>query len=427
MKTFGNIIWHFPFFGFISAFFVYVFGLLLTLTIIAAPIGLGLMELGKLLFAPFGNVMIDSRELNIPQNKAWKAYSTVIMILYLPFGIALAFLAIIQTGLLFISIIGIPVGLVVAKALSTYFNPVGKKCVSSAVAAEIEQRKAQQYLDSKNKISAKDADAATISTNTLAQTIFCPDCGKQNSMQAKFCGGCGEQLLLTETKAIANTQAKAADIATGVITRADITSEKKIGMRNIAWIFAGILTLAIAWQYSLKDRNTTAEEIAPIFHDDEPAAVVHTESITPPAYQAPDISQEPVTKVEPAPAEAAPQKEITNTPSRPIQKPSTVKRASNKINQAESKKTETIKSESNNKQHATVTSQSSSVQSQSAQHNDQQIAEQSTPSTPAEQSKQHHGLRGLIQQVTGVDPGNVSSATEHQCTAGEKSMHVNGC
>lgn len=426
MKTFGNIIWHFPFFGFISAFFVYVFGLLLTLTIIAAPIGLGLMELGKLLFAPFGKVMINSSELNIPQNKAWKAYSTVIMILYLPFGIALAFLAIIQTGLLFISIIGIPVGLVVAKTLSTYFNPVGKKCVSSAVAAEIEQRKAQQYLNSRNKISTKDADTATISTNTLAQVIFCPDCGKQNSMQAKFCGGCGEQLLLLETEAIANTEVEAVDTAAGVITKSDQTLVKKIGMRNIAWIFASILILAIAWQYSLKHRNMAAEEVTPIFHDNEPAAMVHTESITPPAYQAPEISQEPVTKVEPPPSEAAPQKEITNTPSQPIQKQSAVKRAPKKINQAESKKTETLKSESNNK-HTTVTSQSSSVESQSTQHSDQQVAEQSTPSTPDEQSKQHHGLRGLIQQVTGVDPGNVSSATEHQCTVGEKSMHVNGC
>jgi len=142
----GNVLWHFPFFGFLNAIFVYLLGLILTATVIAAPIGLGLMEFGKFLFAPFSHAMISKSELNSKQNPAWKAYSTVIMILYIPLGLICCLIAVIQVALLFVSILGIPVALVVAKSLGTYFNPVNKKCVPQAVADELDRRKAQAWL-----------------------------------------------------------------------------------------------------------------------------------------------------------------------------------------------------------------------------------------------------------------------------------------
>jgi uncharacterized membrane protein YccF (DUF307 family) len=147
MKTIANILWHFPFFGFASAIAVYLFGLLLTITVVASPVGLGLMEFGKFLFWPFGNSMVSKKELNIEQSAAWKAYSSIIMILYFPFGLFLAIVGCFQIVGLFLSLIGIPVALVVAKSLSTYLNPVNKKCVSSAVANELERRKAQVEID----------------------------------------------------------------------------------------------------------------------------------------------------------------------------------------------------------------------------------------------------------------------------------------
>ena len=146
MKTLGNILWYFPFLGFLSAIIVYLFGLLLTVTVIAAPIGLGLMEFGKFLFWPFGNAMVSKNELKVEQNPVWQTYSTIIMILYLPFGIILCICAIFQIAALFFSIIGIPAALVVAKSLGTYLNPVNKKCVHSAVVDEIERRKAQAAI-----------------------------------------------------------------------------------------------------------------------------------------------------------------------------------------------------------------------------------------------------------------------------------------
>jgi uncharacterized membrane protein YccF (DUF307 family) len=147
MKTIGNILWHFPFFGFVNAILVYLLGLILTATVIAAPIGLGLIEYGKFLFWPFGNAMVSKNDLSIEQNKGWKAYSLIVTILYFPFGLCLLICAIFQVIALCLSVIGIPAGIVIGKSLSTYLNPVNKKCVHSAVRNELENRKGQAQVD----------------------------------------------------------------------------------------------------------------------------------------------------------------------------------------------------------------------------------------------------------------------------------------
>ncbi len=142
MRTLGNVLWHFPFFGFLTAAFYWLLGLLLTLLVITAPIGLGLMEFGKFLLAPFGNEMVSKASLNVKQNPLWEAYSTLVMILYLPFGVVFVILNAIQVFALCFSIVGIPVALVIAKSLGTVLNPVSKVCVPSAVAEEMARRNA---------------------------------------------------------------------------------------------------------------------------------------------------------------------------------------------------------------------------------------------------------------------------------------------
>lgn len=147
MRALGNVLWHFPFLGFLSATVTYLLGLLLTATVIAAPIGLGVMELGKFMYLPFGRALVKKSDLVETRSKAWQTYSTVIMILYLPLGLALSVVAALQVIGLCITIIGIPVGIVIAKSIGTYFNPVDKKCVSQAVADELERKKAQAQID----------------------------------------------------------------------------------------------------------------------------------------------------------------------------------------------------------------------------------------------------------------------------------------
>jgi uncharacterized membrane protein YccF (DUF307 family) len=147
LRTLGNILWHFPFLGFITAAFYWLLGLLLTLLVVTAPLGLGLMEFGKFLLAPFGNEMVSKSDLDMPQNPLWRAYSTLVMILYLPFGVVFVIVNALQVFALCLSIVGIPVALVIAKSLGTVFNPVNKVCVPSEVAEEMARRNAHAEID----------------------------------------------------------------------------------------------------------------------------------------------------------------------------------------------------------------------------------------------------------------------------------------
>lgn len=144
MRTLGNILWYFPFFGFITAFFVFITGLLVTLTVVASPIGLGLIELSKFLLAPYSNEMISTSELKTEKNPYWETYSVIIGILYLPIGIILALITVVQIVGLVCSVMGIPMAIVLAKSLTTYLNPVGKKCVNRYVAEEIRVRNGRE-------------------------------------------------------------------------------------------------------------------------------------------------------------------------------------------------------------------------------------------------------------------------------------------
>lgn len=147
MRTLGNILWHIPFLGFLTAAFYWLLGLLLTLLIITAPIGLGLMEFGKFLLAPFGNEMVSKSELKSTQNPIWRAYSAIVMLLYLPFGVVFVILSAVQAFACCVFIVTIPIALVIAKSLGTVLNPVNKVCVPSEVADELNRRKASANIE----------------------------------------------------------------------------------------------------------------------------------------------------------------------------------------------------------------------------------------------------------------------------------------
>ncbi len=147
MKTLGNILWYFPFLGFVNALFTFLLGGLLVITVIGAPIGMGLIQLSKFLLAPFSSSMVDKQDLNIDQNALWKSFGFIIRILYFPFGLLLAVLTIFEIAGLFVSIVGIPIAIVLAKSLSTFFNPVNKKCVPFTIVDELQKQKAQNQIN----------------------------------------------------------------------------------------------------------------------------------------------------------------------------------------------------------------------------------------------------------------------------------------
>lgn len=147
MRTLGNILWHVPFLGFLSALGTFLIGGLLVITVIGAPLGLGLIQLSKFLLTPFSSAMISKKDLKADQNKLWQTFGIIVRILYFPFGLFLAVVTVFQIAGLFITIIGIPIALVLAKSLGTYFNPVNKTCVPKAVADEVASRKAKEQVD----------------------------------------------------------------------------------------------------------------------------------------------------------------------------------------------------------------------------------------------------------------------------------------
>ncbi len=158
MKTLLNIIWHFPFLGFLHAFWYALVGLFFCCTVILLPLGLGYLNFARYLLSPFSSAMIAKDDLykltGKKRNSATAAYSLVIRILYFPFGLLAAVSAILMIALQFVSIIGIPCAMVWARGLSTIFNPVGKVRVSKTVADEIERLKAQAELGQLNVASS---------------------------------------------------------------------------------------------------------------------------------------------------------------------------------------------------------------------------------------------------------------------------------
>ncbi|MFT4070379.1 MAG: YccF domain-containing protein [Dysgonamonadaceae bacterium] len=141
---FLNILWHIPFGGFIVALFTALGGLFWCITIIGLPLGLGLLQYAKFLLWPHGHVMMSKkfvRQLTDEKpNVLWKSFSLIVRIVYFPFGLINVISLAIVALFAFISIIGIPQGLVYIKSLGTVFNPVNKICVPAVATKILEER-----------------------------------------------------------------------------------------------------------------------------------------------------------------------------------------------------------------------------------------------------------------------------------------------
>lgn len=150
MRILLNILWHFPFFGFLFAIFYAVFGAIMCCTIILMPIGLGWLQFARFLLSPFSSAMVSRSDYEMitgkKQNEAYAAFSLVIRILYFPFGCIAAVGMLFTIVGEFLTIIGIPCGLVWAKSFKTVFNPIGKVCVPKAVGDEIERMKSAEVV-----------------------------------------------------------------------------------------------------------------------------------------------------------------------------------------------------------------------------------------------------------------------------------------
>ena len=117
-----------------AALSVAIGGIILVCTVVAAPIGLGLLQYAKFLIAPFDHRMVDKSVVQTDiqkelENKLWKTYSSIVSICWLPFGVFLVCVQVVQIFGLCCTVVGIPVAMVVWKALGVALNPVNKVCV----------------------------------------------------------------------------------------------------------------------------------------------------------------------------------------------------------------------------------------------------------------------------------------------------------
>lgn len=151
MKTLGNILWHFPFLGFVFAIAYALTGVFFCITIVGAPIGLGLFQFSRFLLTPFSNAMVKGSEVHkmkgTKQNAVWKTFSFIIRILYFPFGLVFAFFTVFPICFGFLSFFGIPSAMVWAKSFNTIFNPINKVCVPAVVGQELKDRKDREILE----------------------------------------------------------------------------------------------------------------------------------------------------------------------------------------------------------------------------------------------------------------------------------------
>lgn len=147
MASLANIIW-FVFGGFILGFIWYVLGLFFYVTIVGIPIGKTCFEFAKLSMSPFGKEIIRDTELRGSENVSVfkKIIRTILNIIWFPLGLLFTLVYFVLGVISFISIIGIPIGIVYVKMGQFLLFPVGarvvtkKQAYASATANEVMKR-----------------------------------------------------------------------------------------------------------------------------------------------------------------------------------------------------------------------------------------------------------------------------------------------
>ena len=147
MAAIGNIIW-FIFGGAIAALGWLCIALLFAITIIGLPIARACFEFAKLSAFPFGKEIIRDTELKGNDNVSSisKVISIILNIIWFPLGFIMTIVYIIAGIASFITIIGIPVGIVYVRMGKFLLFPIGARVVSkkqayaAAAVNELERR-----------------------------------------------------------------------------------------------------------------------------------------------------------------------------------------------------------------------------------------------------------------------------------------------
>jgi uncharacterized membrane protein YccF (DUF307 family) len=147
MSVLANVVW-FVFGGEILALFWLIVAGIFAVTIIGIPIARACLEFAKLSAFPFGKEIIRETELKGIHHvsTAKRVIYIILNIIWFPIGLLSTIIYFLSGILSFISIIGIPIGIVYVRMGQFLLFPVGARVVSkkqayaSATANELEKR-----------------------------------------------------------------------------------------------------------------------------------------------------------------------------------------------------------------------------------------------------------------------------------------------
>jgi uncharacterized membrane protein YccF (DUF307 family) len=146
MRTIGNLIW-LVLGGLWMALGWWLAGLLMAISIVGLPWARSCFVIGNLCFLPFGREAIDREELTGREDLGTGMVGTLGNILWFVFaGFWLAIGHVMSAIACFVSIIGIPFGIVHLKLAGCALAPIGKTVVDSEVADEGRRRNARARL-----------------------------------------------------------------------------------------------------------------------------------------------------------------------------------------------------------------------------------------------------------------------------------------
>ena len=127
-----NLLW-FIVYGWWNGLILLLLSVLFAVTIVGIPIAKALFQLAKLIAFPFGKTIVRETELKGSENvsEVRRIGGIIANIIWFPIGLALAVYFLFSGITLFISIIGIPEGIVCCRIAKFVIMPIGAKVIST--------------------------------------------------------------------------------------------------------------------------------------------------------------------------------------------------------------------------------------------------------------------------------------------------------
>ena len=144
-----NVVW-FVFFGWLNVLLIIILSGIMAITIIGYPLAKSLLQFAKLSAFPFGKEVIRETELKGKGNvsSVRKIGGIIANIIWFPLGLFMTIIYFLLGIIMFLTIIGIPIGIVYVRMGKFILMPIGAKVVTkkqafaSAVVNEMEKREA---------------------------------------------------------------------------------------------------------------------------------------------------------------------------------------------------------------------------------------------------------------------------------------------